>query len=158
MHEKFKLNLKKNFLTLRIIKHKNGLPLEIVAFISLKGYKIVEAALCLQWFRYGSKWKWPLWESGRPGDLSQSLLDSKFHYSVILLKRSNSCNNAHSFRGQASGNLRSWYIALNLKGKKERKKKEALKHEEILTIILRPLYLFSWKCRATLRPFLDNYV
>lgn len=86
---------------------KNGLPLEIVAFLSLKGYKIVEVALCLQWFRYGSKWKWPLWESGGPGDLSYSPLVSKFHYSVILLKGSNTCNNAHSFRGQASGNLRS---------------------------------------------------
>ena len=63
----------------------------------------------------------PLWESGGPGDLSQSLLVSKFHYSVILLKRSNTCNNAHSFRGQASGNVRNWYIALNLKGKNEEK-------------------------------------
>lgn len=142
LHEKFKLNERKNFLTGRIIKYKNGLPGEIVAFLSLKGCKIVEAALCLWWLRDGSKWKWALWESGGPGDLSQSLLVSKFHYSVILLKRSNTCNNAHSFRGQASGNLRSWYIALNLKGKKKRKEKEALKHEEILTIMLRSWYLF----------------
>lgn len=89
------------------MKHENGLPLEIIAFLSLKDYKIVEAALCLQWFRYGSKWKWPHWESGGPGNLSQSLLVSKFHYSVILLNRSNTLNSVHSYRGQASEILRS---------------------------------------------------
>ena len=89
------------------MKHKNGLPLEMIAFLSLKDCKIVETALWMQGFGYSSKWKWPLWESGRSGDLSQSLLVSKFNYSVILLKRSNIFNNVHSHRGQASGNLRS---------------------------------------------------
>lgn len=121
MHAKFKLNIRKNFMTWRIMKDKNDLPLEVIAFPSLKACKIVETALCLQWFRYVSKWKWHLWESGGPADLSQSLLVSKFHYSIILLKRSNTSNNAHSFRGQASRNLRSWYIAVNLKGKREEK-------------------------------------
>lgn len=41
---------------------------------------------------------------------------------------------------------------------KKREKGGSLKHEEILTIILRPLYLFYRKGRTILRPLPDNWV
>lgn len=74
---------------------------------ALKDSELAKAALCLKWFSDGFKWKWTLWESGRPDDLSRSFIVSKFHYSVILLKRKNTCNNVYLFRGQTPGNLTS---------------------------------------------------
>lgn len=121
MHEKFKFDKKKNFLTLRIIQHEKALPPETVTSCSESQWTS-KAALCLKWFSYGSKWKWTLRESGGPGDLSQSLLVSKFHYSVILLKRKNTCNNVYSFRGQSLWKPQK--LIYCLKPKRGREKKE----------------------------------
>lgn len=82
---------------------------------ALKVSELAKAALCLQCISDGSKWKWSLRESGRPGDLSQSLLVSKIHYFVILLKRKNTCNNVYSFRGQSLWKPQKLIYCLKLK-------------------------------------------
>lgn len=87
---------------------------------ALKVSELAKAALCLKCFSDGSKWKWTLHESGGPGDLSQYLLVSKFHFPVIVLKRKNTCNNVYSFRIQSLWKPQKLIYCLKVKrGKKE---------------------------------------